>query len=226
MTGSRELVERAERAIAASSRTSTTPPGRTEPRREPTGRAAPERIEAINQVFALFRLNYHNQYYAAFPDAEQLRQIKKLWLESLADYGISQLLAGVKRAIEGSEYLPTLNRMHRCCREAAADLGLPPARAAYEEACAAPSPKAAQPWSHAAVYLAGRDSGWFTLSSKPETATWPLFRDHYERYRARVLAGETLELPPVPALEKDRGTPLSNEEQLAQLRQLRRTLDL
>jgi hypothetical protein len=226
MTGSRELVERAERAIAASSRTSTTRPGQTEPGREPSGRAAPERVEAINQVFALFRLNYHNQYYAAFPDAEQLRQIKKLWLESLADYGVSQLLAGAKRAIEGSEYLPTLNRMHRCCREAAADLGLPPARAAYEEACTAPSPKAAQPWSHAAVYLAGRDSGWFTLASKPETVAWPLFREHYEGYCARVLAGETLELPPVPALEQDRGTPLSAEEQLAQLRQLRRELDL
>ncbi|MEY3007950.1 MAG: hypothetical protein RI942_2292, partial [Pseudomonadota bacterium] len=26
-------------------------------------------VEAINQVFALFRLNYHNQYYAAYPDA-------------------------------------------------------------------------------------------------------------------------------------------------------------
>lgn len=226
MTGSRELVERAERAIAASSRTSTTPPGQTEPGGGRTTRAAPERVEAINQVFALFRLNYHNQYYAAFPDAEQLKQIKKLWLESLADYGVSQLLAGAKRAIEGSEYLPTLNRMHRCCREAAADLGLPTARAAYEEACAAPSPKAAQPWSHAAVYLAGRDSGWFTLSNKPEAATWPLFRDHYERYCARVLAGEALELPPAPALEQDRGTPLSDEEQLEQLRQLRRELDL
>jgi len=226
MTGSRELVERAERAIAASSRTSTTPPGQTEAGGGRTTRAAPERVEAINQVFALFRLNYHNQYYAAFPDAEQLKQIKKLWLDSLADYGVSQLLGGAKRAIEGSEYLPTLHRMHQCCREAAADLGLPPARAAYEEACAAHSPKAAQPWSHAAVYLAGRDSGWFALASKPEGLTWPLFREHYEGYCARVLAGETLELPPVPALEQDRGTPLSAEEQLVQLRQLRRELDL
>lgn len=226
MTGSRELVERAERAIAASRRTSTTPPGQTETSGEHPGRAAPERVEAINQVFALFRLNYHNQYYAAFPDAEQLRQIKKLWLESLGDYGVSQLLAGAKRAIEDSEYLPTLNRMHRCCREAAEGLGLPPARAAYQEACAAPSPRAAQPWSHAAVYLAGRDCGWFFLTSRPEATSWPVFRDVYERYCARVLAGETLELPPAPALERDRGTPLSAGEQLEKLKQLRRELDL
>ena len=227
MAGSRELVERAERAIAASRRTSTTPPGQTETGgKRPGSAAAPERVEAINQVFALFRLNYHNQYYAAFPDAEQLRQIKKLWLESLGDYGVSQLLAGAKRAIEDSEYLPTLNLMHRCCREAAEDLGLPPARAAYQEACAAPAPRAAQPWSHAAVYLAGRDSGWFLLTNRAEANSWPVFREHYERYCTRVLAGETLELPPAPALEQDRGTPLSAEEQLEKLRQLRRELDL
>ena len=39
-------------------------------------------------MFALFRLNYHNQYYAAFPDAEQLKQIKKLWLDALRDYPV------------------------------------------------------------------------------------------------------------------------------------------
>jgi len=177
-------------------------------------------------VFALFRLNYHNQYYAAFPDAEQLRQIKKLWFESLGDYGVSQLLAGARRAIEGSEYLPTLNRMHRCCREAAADLGLPPARDAYQEACATPSPRAAQRWSHAAVYLAGRDCDWFFLTTRPEATSWPVFRDHYERYCARVLAGEELTMPPAPALEQDPGTPLSDEEQLEKLRQLRRDLAL
>ena len=27
------------------------------------------RIDTINQVFALFRLNYHNQYYKAYEDA-------------------------------------------------------------------------------------------------------------------------------------------------------------
>ena len=35
-------------------------------------------VEAINQIFALFRLNYHNQYYSAYPDAEQVNQVKKL----------------------------------------------------------------------------------------------------------------------------------------------------
>mgnify|MGYP001815564927 FL=1 len=98
-------------------------------------------------MFALFRLNYHNQYYAAFPDAEQLKQIKKLWLESLADYSVEQILKGARHAIEHSEYLPTLNRMHECCQQGLADIGLRHPHEAYLEACQAPSPKSAQAWS-------------------------------------------------------------------------------
>ena len=80
-------------------------------------------IDALNQVFALFRLNYHNQYYAAFPDNTQVNQIKKLWLESLADYPVEQILRGARHAIEHSEYLPTLNRMHECCQQGLTEFG-------------------------------------------------------------------------------------------------------
>ena len=87
MPDTRDLVTRVGREIEASSKTSATPPGQTKEQADrqanPASREA--HVEAINQVFALFRLNYHNQYYAAFPDAQQLNQIKKLWLDALAD---------------------------------------------------------------------------------------------------------------------------------------------
>ncbi|MDX1733105.1 MAG: replication protein P [Halioglobus sp.] len=178
-------------------------------------------MEAINQVFALFRLNYHNQYYAAYPDAEQLKQIKKLWLESLAHYPVEQILTGAKYAIENSEYLPTLNRMLECCREGVAHLGLPSPRDAYREACLAPSPRSAQQWSHPAVYLAGRDSDWFFLASNTEQVALPVFTQHYERYCTRALRGETLEIPAPAALEQQDAEPLSAEERLARIRKLR-----
>ena len=178
MPDSQDLIQRVAQGIAASRTTSATHPGQT--RGEGPGRrSAPEaRIEAINQVFALFRLNYHNQYYAAFPDAEQLKQIKKLWLDSLADYPVEQILKGAKHAIEHSEYLPTLNRMLECCQQGLTDLGLPSARDAYIEACRAPAPRADQAWSHPAVYLAGRDSDWYFLANNTERSSWPVFRDH------------------------------------------------
>lgn len=198
--------------------TSPTPPGPTRAEREP---ATETRIEAINQVFALFRLNYHNQYYAAFPDAEQLKQIKKLWLDALSDYPVEQVLKGAKHAIENSEYLPTLNRMLECCHQGLSDLGLPSSRDAYLEACRAPAPRAAQAWSHPAVYLAGRDSDWYFLANNTERSSWPVFRDHYQAYCARVLRGENLAMPAREKLEHRQSKPLSQESQLAELKKLR-----
>jgi Replication protein P len=218
MPDNRELVQRVAREIAASSKTSPTPHGQTETNRK---LATEEHVDALNQVFALFRLNYHNQYYAAFPDAEQLRQIKKLWLESLSDYPVEHILKGAKHAIENSEYLPTLNRMLECCQQGLTELGLPGAREAYVEACRAGSPKSAQAWSHPAVYLAGRDSDWYFLANSTERATWPVFKTHYDRYCARVLRGESLETPQPAALEKKPSKPLASEEQLARLKKLR-----
>ena len=217
MPDSRELIQQVAQGIEASKTISPTPPGQTES--YPESGAA--HVEAINQVFALFRLNYHNQYYAAYPDAEQLNQIKKLWLESLRDYPVEQILKGARHALEHSEYLPTLNRMLESCQQGLADIGLPAAHDAYLEACRAPSPKSAQPWSHPAVYLAGRDSDWFFLANNSERVTWPVFRGHYQRYCTAVMRGEQLEVPTPEALEHTRAAPLSADEQIVELRKLR-----
>ena len=225
MPDSQDLIRRVAQGIEASRTTSPTPPGQSEAGEQQ--RASHEaRIEAINQIFALFRLNYHNQYYAAYPDAEQLRQIKKLWLEALADYPIEQVLKGAKHAIEHSEYLPTLNRMLESCQQGLADLGLPRPHDAYAEACGARSPRAAQHWSHPAVYLAGRDSGWFFLANNTERASWPVFREHYQAYCTRVLRGEQLAVPAPEKLEHQPGAPLSRDQQLAQLQKLKEQMGI
>jgi hypothetical protein len=223
MPDSRDLIQRVARGIEASRTTSRTPPGQTsgEESRRARRETTEARVEAINQIFALFRLNYHNQYYAAFPDAEQLKQIKKLWLDALADYPLEQILKGARHAIEHSEYLPTLNRMLECCQQGLSDLGLPSPREAYLEACRAPAPRAAQSWSHPAVYLAGRDTGWYLLANTTERYSWPLFCDHYQRYCTRVLQGEELGVPAPEPLEHHPATPLSRDDQLAALKKLR-----
>ena len=75
------------------------------------------RVDTINQVFALFRLNYHNQYFAAWSEKEHLAQVKKMWLDSLADFTTAQILRAAKYIIENDSYLPTLARMRELCRE-------------------------------------------------------------------------------------------------------------
>jgi hypothetical protein len=218
MADSRELIQQVAQEIEASKTTSPTRPGQTEPKKS---LATEGHVEAINQVFALFRLNYHNQYYAAYPDAEQLNQIKKLWLESLANFPVEQILKGARHAIEHSEYLPTLHRMIECCQAGLVEYGLPGPHDAYLEACQAASPKSAQPWSHPAVYLAGRDSDWFFLANNVEKVTWPVFKEHYQRYCSAVLRGEQLTVPAPEALEQDKAEPLDRDDQLSELEKLR-----
>lgn len=215
MQTGKDLVEAAARALAASSKTSATAAGPSDPAREGA------RIDAINQVFALFRLNYHNQYYRAFEDAGQLAQAKKLWLESLAEYPVEAILLGARRCIEEAEYLPTLARMRECCRAALfAALGLPDARTAYTEACLAPEPRTAHAWSHPAVWHAACATGWPLLTSAPEKTALPVFERHYHAACARLLAGEALALPAPPSSQPAAAVP-DFDAQRAALKKLR-----
>jgi hypothetical protein len=217
MQDSGELAQRVAREIAASSTTSPIPPGQSDSRHKPD----PALVEAINQVFALFRLNYHNQYYAAFSDAEQLRQIKKLWLESLRDFPPAQILQGARLAIENSEYLPTLHRMRSCSEESLPALGLPAPRAAYLEACSAGSPPELHAWSHPVVYWSARECGWQRLAAAPETQSWPLFREHYQTQCARLLRGESVAAVPEPAENRLPVQALEKDAALARIQQLK-----
>lgn len=183
-------------------------------------------INALNEVFALLRINYHNQYYKAYSDESVLGQIKKLWLESLSAFAPETILRGARKVIEESEYLPTLNRMIRACQGNPESYGLPDAHTAYIEACRAPSPKAAYHWSHPAIYHAGLASDWFFLSSNNEKVAFPVFERHYQRLCEKVMNGAALPQPNVPALPETIETPLSKEENQERLNALRKQLDL
>ena len=217
-TLARGIVQKTE----ASTMTSPTPAGLTETTSPPDNQA----VEAINQVFALFRLNYHNQYYAAWSDAEQVKQVKRLWLDALDAYPTAVILQAAQHAIENSDYLPTLNRMIDACHHALSYLGLPSPYDAYLEACLAPSPKVEASWQHPAVYLAGRDSNWFFLANEPEAKTWPVFRKHYESWVSRAARGETLQGPERVSISPPAETLLSPKEQATHLARLRKEIGL
>lgn len=221
MKDSNSLINESVQEIAASKKTSTTEAGRS----STTLRHNTELQDAINQVFALFRINFHNQYHAAFSDTQLLNQAKKLWLETLGYFSAEQILRGARQVIEQSEYLPTLHRMIEHCEEAGAATGLPSLREAYLEACTAPSPKAAHSWSHPVVYHAGKATGWRLLSHETEAMSFPRFRDHYRRLCQQMAQG--VEMPaPEKALPEKPAAPLSKAENIKQLQKLRKILDL
>jgi hypothetical protein len=229
MQDSNSLIHQVAQEIAASQNSSTTAAGQADHhQREEQERPAPGdgHIDAINQVFALFRINYHNQYYAAFKDNELLNQARRLWLNSLAQFAPETILRGARKVIEESEYLPTLHRMIRACQGDPSKFGLVDAHQAYVEACRAPSPKAAYAWSHAAVYHAGCASDWYFLTTNAEKVAFPIFERHYLKLCERVMNGAELPAPNVPALPETIERPLSKEENAKRMEELRKQLDL
>jgi len=191
-----------------------------------TAEPTPEHLDAINQVFAELKLAYHNQFHRAYPNDAELVMAKQLWLHALADLPPARLRAGVRRAIRGSDYLPSLHALRSFCCPQPAELGLPETYAAYIEACRAPSPKAAHHWTHPIVYRAGAASDWFFLANSPESQAFPVFKRNYELLLERVLNGEELNVPLPKALPAEVQRPLSQEERKARMKKLREDLDL
>lgn len=185
-----------------------------------------ETIDAITQIFALFRVNYHNQYYSAFNNIDLLNQAKRLWLGSLRHYPVEVLLQAARQIIEQSEYLPTLHKMIEACDQQAGETGLPTARNAYLEACLASHPKTRYAWSHPAVYHAGSKTGWYDLENQPEYISWPNFKANYEAYRRKALQGEAMPIPETVALPTPGKSSLSKSERQKELKNLRNKLDL
>src|SRR5690606_25396721 len=159
MQDSNSLIQQVAQEIAASQNSSTTAAGQTDTRNQERERATPtdSHVDAINQVFALFRINYHNQYYSAFKDNELLNQARRLWLNSLAQFSPETILRGARKVIEESEYLPTLHRMIRACQGEPEKIGLIDAHAALVEACRASIPQAVFRWRNTASYRLDRD---------------------------------------------------------------------
>ena len=179
----------------------------------------------INEVFALFEVNYHNQFYSAFKnDEDQLIQVKILWRDALKKFSQKQVLRAAKSIIEQSEYLPTLNRMLMQCAQESSSA--PSAHQAYVEACRAASPKAEQAWSHPAVYEAGKRSDWFFLSTTAEKFAFPVFKNHYQDLLQQLNEGASIEKPALPdARQVEESEKTSKEEGLKKIKDLKKSLD-
>ena len=188
--------------------------------------SVPDRVDAINQIFAEFEFAYHNQYHKAFADTESLAIAKKYWLSSLEHYQPTQIVRAAKKVIRSQDYLPSIAILVRACEEGFDLFGLPAPRNAYLEACSAPSPKRDFHWSHPAVYLAGASTHWFTLANERESVAFPRFQYHYDQLCKRVMSGEDLTLPVTQALPEKTEQTLTAEERQAHIAQIRKELGL
>lgn len=70
----------------------------------------------------------------------------------------------------------------------------PGTREAYMEACKNAGFLTDAKWSHPAVYVAGKATGWFELRNRPEKDTWPIFKQAFKEALQRVANGEDLSI--------------------------------
>jgi len=186
--------------------------------------AGHDHVDAINQVFAELELAYHNQYHKAFADKESLGVAKKYWLQCLGHFSPELILKATRKVVTSQQFLPSIATLVQACEEAMSLYGLPPARDAYVEACCAKHPKAEQSWTHPAVYLAGKESGWFDLENQIEAQAFPLYEQHYKKLCQRVLHGEELKIEIPEALPEQSSKKLSLEDNKSRMDELRNHL--
>ncbi len=188
--------------------------------------SALDHVDAINQVFAEFEFAYHNQFHKAFQSHESLVIAKKYWLSSLEAYSPRQIVLAGKRVISTQDYLPSIAAFIRACEQGQDLFGLSSTHEAYVEACSATSPKIDFPWSHEAVYLAGKAAGWYLLANESEAIALPIFKYHYEILCRRVVKGETLEVETPVAIPERTETKLSSTEKKSRIAKLKQELGL
>jgi hypothetical protein len=183
-------------------------------------------VDAINQVFAEMEIAYHNQFHKAYAQEGSLNVAKKYWLNNLADYPPEVLKLAIRHLVKTSEFMPTIAAMLAACENGQALFGLPPAEAAYREACLAPEPKRSHTWSHPAVYWAAEAAGWFVLANETQAVALPQFNYYYAQMCRRVLQGEQLDVPLLPALPAEVFAPLTSTQSKKKLLALRKQLEL
>ena len=176
---------------------------------------------AINQIFELFRFNYHNQFLKAFPDHDTVIMAKQLWSRLLVDFDSNTMLKAAELVVKQQKFLPNVHDVLEACEQSQhIVLGVPDPHAAYVEACRAPSPKAEFNWTHPAVYYAGRASDWFMLANEPEQVAYPVFERNYALLLDRIRNGEELNIELPKAIPEKIERPLERKEQAQNLRDL------
>ena len=163
---------------------------------------------AINTLFTLLEDAYPLKFKRAFPTEEDLSRAKRVWYQSLKEYHPKRIVRAAQKALDTSKFFPDLSDIRELCKLRYDEVGLKEPLQAYYEACYAPVQTREYHWSHIAVYLAARQTGWMTLRSEEQRIALPIFERNYEILCNRVLDGEDLETDIMKGLEDSRSKDL------------------
>lgn len=187
-----------------------------EPVRLPT-KLDPATVEIVNKLFAELQCIFP-AWRQAWPDEKAMGRAKRSWVKGLFKARINsleQLRWGVEACRElGEDFAPSVGRFIRMCVPKAADLGMPDEEAAWREAVRGSSYPDLHRWSHDAVRLAGRTTGWFYIrqGALPEETLRRRFGNAYHQLMRRVALGMPLEEPRQALEDMSEGKELTPEQ--------------
>ncbi len=144
-------------------------------------------------LFARFMTIYGHKFKSAFDDDKEIIIAKREWALSLAGYEEDVLVFAIEQTKRQYSWMPSIAEFLQLMDQCQQSFGLASSEQAYAEACRYAGSPSHHPWSHAAVYHAGRATGWFELKSLPRQATQGRFNQYYKSLCQRVLAGEDLD---------------------------------
>ena len=147
----------------------------------------------VNMLFARFMTIYGHKFKSAFDDDKEIIIAKREWALSLAGYEEDVLVIALEQTKRQYSWMPSIAEFLQLMDQCQQSFGLTSVDQAYAEACRHATAPSHHSWSHAAVYHAGRATGWFELKTLTRQATQGLFKQHYKALCQRVLAGEDLD---------------------------------
>ena len=149
--------------------------------------------EAVGYLLMLLRDAYPAQFSKAYPSEDARLRARGIWTAALTDIHPQRIKKAAEKAIrKENKFMPSLGDIIALCRISYDELGLKEPLQAYYEACNMESPDVTSPWSHAAVYFAGKATGWSFLRSELQERSFPLFESNYALFCQAVQNGEDL----------------------------------
>ncbi len=207
----------------SSSKTKTVEPNGTS--RDQSGtQGSGTHAQAINAVFTLLEDAYPLKFKRAFQSHEDIVRAKRVWKNSLQEFSPRRIVRAAQKALDTSKFFPDLSDLRELCKLRYDEVGLKEPLQAYYEACYAPQQTRDYRWSHIAVYLAGRETGWLMLRSEEQRVAFPVFERNYEILCNRVLEGEDLEASILKGLEDSRSKEAARQAEEAAQQQQRATM--
>ena len=163
--------------------------------------AAGDSVLRVTYFFHRLKAVYPGRYQAAFRTDEDEVRAKREWSSEIGRYDKQSIMRGFERVksliAEGDRdyQWPNIGAIISQCRGRPSDLGLPRLQEAWKEACRYSDDPSAHSWSHRAVYLAGKATGWYELRGNAGSFSklQSVFEYNYTALCNRLVAGECVE---------------------------------